>query len=123
MTLAEIVLLVNKQRRHSVSQVDIAKAIQNLANAKLIPGIRKLKTGIRIVELIPRELTEDQVAVLSVASRTGYTTLEDVMTQTQWNRERADAALKSLESVGAAKLDKSFVHGNRYFFPGLNPSE
>jgi hypothetical protein len=123
MTLAEIVLLVNKQRRHSVSQVDITKAIQNLANAKLIPGIRKLKTGIRIVELIPRELTEDQVSVLSVASRSGYTTLEEVMTQTQWNRERADAALKSLESVGAAKLDKSYVHGNRYFFPGLNPSE
>ena len=123
MTLAEIVLLVNKQRRHSVSQVDIAKAIQNLANAKLIPGIRKLQTGIRIVELIPRELTEDQVMVLSVASRSGYTTLEDVMTQTQWNRERADAALKSLESVGAAKLDKSYVHGNRYFFPGLNPSK
>jgi hypothetical protein len=123
MTLAEIVLLVNKQRQTSVSQVNIAKAIQNLANAKLIPGIRKLPSGIRIVELVPRELTNDQVAILSLASRTGYTTLEDVMTKTGWNRERADAALKSLESVGAAKIDKSYVHGTRYFFPGLNPSE
>ena len=123
MTLAEIVLLVNKQRQTSVSQVNVAKAIQNLANAKLIPGIRKLPSGIRIVELVPRELTNDQVAILSLASRTGYTTLEDVMTKTGWNRERSDAALKSLESVGAAKIDKSYVHGTRYFFPGLNPSD
>jgi hypothetical protein len=123
MTLAEIVLLVNKQRQTSVSQVNIAKAIQNLANAKLIPGIRKLPSGIRIVELVPRELTNDQVAVLSLASRTGYTTLEEVMTKTGWNRERSDAALKSLESVGAAKIDKSYVHGTRYFFPGLNPAD
>ncbi|MFW9984459.1 MAG: EAP30/Vps36 family vacuolar-sorting protein [Candidatus Odinarchaeota archaeon] len=123
MTLAEIVLLVNKQRQTSVSQVNIAKAIQNLANAKLIPGIRKLPSGIRIVELVPRELTNDQVAVLSLASRAGHTTLEEIMTKAGWNRERADAALKSLESVGAAKIDKSYVHGTRYFFPGLNPSD
>lgn len=123
MTLAEIVLLVNKRRQTSVSQVNIAKAIQNLANAKLIPGIRKLPSGIRIVELVPRELTNDQVAILSLASRTGHTTLEEVMTKTSWNRERSDAALKSLESVGAAKIDKSYVHGTRYFFPGLNPSD
>lgn len=123
MTLAEIVLLVNKRRQTSVSQVNIAKAIQNLANAKLIPGIRKLPSGIRIVELVPRELTNDQVAILSLASRTGHTTLEEVMTKTGWNRERSDAALKSLESVGAAKIDKSYVHGTRYFFPGLNPSD
>jgi hypothetical protein len=45
------------------------------------------------------------------------------MTETKWTQERADAALKSLESVGAAKVDKSFVHGKRYFFPGLNPNE
>lgn len=121
MTLAEIVLLVNKQRKQSISQVDVAKAIQNLANAQLIPGIRKLPSGIRIVELVPRELTKDQVTVLSMASRSGSTTLEDIMTKTQWNRERADAALKSLEAVGAAKIDKSYVHGTRYFFPGLNP--
>jgi hypothetical protein len=121
MTLAEIVLSVNKQRKQSISQVDVAKAIQNLANAQLIPGIRKLPSGIRIVELVPRELTEDQVTVLSMASRSGSTTLEDIMTKTQWNRERADAALKSLEAVGAAKIDKSYVHGTRYFFPGLNP--
>ncbi|MFW9831832.1 MAG: EAP30/Vps36 family vacuolar-sorting protein [Candidatus Thorarchaeota archaeon] len=121
MTLAEIVLMVNKQRRTSVSQVDVSKAIQNLAGAKLIPGIRKLPSGIRIVELVPRELTNDQVAILSLASRTGYTTLEEVMTNTEWTQERADAALKSLEAVGAAKIDKSFVHGTRYFFPGLNP--
>jgi hypothetical protein len=123
MTLAEIVLIVNKQRKASVSQVDVAKALQNLAKAKLIPGIRKLPSGIRIVELVPRELTNDQVAVLSLASRSGYTTLEEVMTQTKWTQERADAALKSLESVGAAKVDKSFVHGKRFFFPGLNPAE
>ncbi|MFX1564648.1 MAG: EAP30/Vps36 family vacuolar-sorting protein [Promethearchaeota archaeon] len=123
MTLAEIILIVNKQRKASVSQVDVAKAIQNLASAKLIPGIRKLPSGIRIVELVPRELTNDQVAVLSLASRSGYTTLEEVMKETRWTQERADAALKSLESVGAAKVDESYVHGKRFFFPGLNPAD
>jgi len=122
MTLAELVLLVNKVRRRSVRQIDVVRAIQHLADAKLIPGIRKLKSGIKIVEFVPRELTEDQVTVLSLASRTGYTTLEDVMTQTRWNRERALAALKSLEKAGAAKLDKSYSHGIRYYFPGLSPS-
>jgi hypothetical protein len=102
-----------------VSQVDVVRAIQNLTKAKLIPGIHKLKSGIKIVELVPREFTEDQVTILSIASRTGYTTLEEVMSRASWNRERAHAALKSLESVGAAKIDKSFVHGTRYYFPGL----
>jgi hypothetical protein len=81
--------------------------------------MRKLGSGIRIVEFVPRELTEDQVAILSLASRTGYTTLEDVMKTTGWNQERAHAGLQSLEAAGTAKLDKSFVHGRRYFFPGL----
>ncbi len=119
LTLAEIVLSVNKARRHSVSQVDVVRAIQHLTSAKLIPGIHKLKSGIKIVELVPREFTEDQVTILSIASKTGYTTLEEVMAQTSWNRERAHAALKSLETVGAAKLDKSFVHGTRYWIPAL----
>lgn len=122
MTLAEVVILVNKRRRHNVSQVDVARAIHHLTSAKLIPGLHKLKSGIKIVEFIPREFTEDQVIVLSLASRTGYTTLEDVMTQTRWNRERALAALQSLKDSGAAKLDESYAHGTRYFFPGLTPS-
>jgi hypothetical protein len=120
MTLAEVVLLVNKSRREAVSQVDVMRAIQRLTDDKLIPGMRKLDSGIRIVEFVPRELTEDQVAILSLASRTGYTTLEDVMKTTGWNRERAHAGLQSLENAGTAKLDKSFVHGTRYFFPGLS---
>jgi len=119
MTLAEIVLSINKARRHSVSQIDVIRAIQHLTSAKLIPGMHKLKSGIKIVELIPREFTEDQVTVISIASKNGYTTLEEVMTQAGWNRERALASLKSLEAVGAAKIDKSFVHGTRFFFPGL----
>lgn len=122
MTLAEVVILVNKRRRHNVSQVDVARAIHHLTSAKLIPGLHKLKSGIKIVEFVPREFTEDQVIVLSLASRTGFTTLEDVMTQTRWNRERALAALQSLKESGAAKLDESYAHGTRYFFPGLTPS-
>lgn len=122
MTLAEVVILVNKRRRHSVSQVDVARAIHHLTSAKLIPGLHKLKSGIKIVEFIPREFTQDQVIVLSLASRTGYTTLGDVMTQTRWNQERALAALQSLKDSGAAKLDKSYAQGTRYFFPGLTPS-
>jgi hypothetical protein len=122
MALAEVVLRVNKQRQRSVRQVDVVRAIQRLTDEKLIPGVYTLESGIKLVEFVPREFTQDQVAILSLASRTGSTTLEDVMTKTGWTQERATAALESLQQAGAAKIDKSFVHGTRYFFPGLTTS-
>lgn len=119
-SLADLTLKINRVMRDiSISPVDVAKALKNLEEAGLISGIRKLKSGVKIVEVFPIELTKDQNEILSLASKRGWVTLENVMIETKWSRERVIRALKSLEEAGIAIYDPNYTKGSRWYFPGF----
>jgi predicted transcriptional regulator len=119
-SLADLILRVNKIIRDiSISPMDVVKALKKLEEAGLISGVRKLKSGVKIVEVYPVELTKDQNEILSLASKKGWITLENVMVETKWSRERAMRALKSLEEAGIAIYDPSYTKGSRWYFPGF----
>jgi hypothetical protein len=121
MTLAELQLAISSGSASSgrIRSEDVRKSVEILVERKLIPGLRKLSSGLVIVCFFPIEISPDQNTVLAVAGEKGWTTLEEVMTRAHWSRERADMALKALEDAGVSRLDPSYSAGKKWYFPGL----
>jgi hypothetical protein len=121
MTLAEVQLMTEGTGLLSgkIGYEDIKKAIEILSKQKLIPGLKKLSSGLMIVYFFPAEVSPDQNTVLSLASDKGWTTLEEVMVRTGWSKERAEVTLTELETSGISRPDPSYSVGKKWYFPGL----
>ena len=120
MTLGEVVLLVNKERPGKIiAAKDVVKAIEKLVDAKLIPKPRTLKSGVVLVEFIPANLTEDQEEVLSISTRKGWISIEELMLKTSWTQERCERVLEAMREAGIARIDASYAEGKKYYFPAL----
>lgn len=120
MTFAEAYLLTNTGKlTQKLENKDIEKAVKILEKNKLIPGTRQLKSGVKIISFFPIELTDDQNEVLSIASRSGSVTLEEIMLKTGWTKTRAQNVLQTLEEEGITRKDESYAHGEKYYFPGF----
>ncbi|MEM2133761.1 MAG: EAP30/Vps36 family vacuolar-sorting protein [Candidatus Freyarchaeota archaeon] len=120
MTFAEAYLLTNTGKlAQKLENKDIEKAVKLLEKNKLIPGTRQLKSGVKIISFFPIELTDDQNEVLSIASRSGSVTLEEIMLKTGWTKTRAQNVLQTLEEEGITRKDESYAHGEKYYFPGF----
>lgn len=121
MTLAELQLTLSTRDALSgrIRSEDIRKSVEILIERKLIPGLRKLYSGLMIACFFPIEISPDQNTILAIAGEKGWITLEEVMVRTRWSRERADMALKALEDAGVSRLDPSYSTGKKWYFPGL----
>ena len=120
MTLGEVVLLVNEDRPGKIiAAKDVIKALEKLVDAKVIPEIIELKGGVKVVEFIPANLTEDHEEVLALSTRKGWISLEELILKTKWTQERAERVLESMRESGIARVDASYSEGKKYYFPGL----
>ncbi|MHA1772241.1 MAG: hypothetical protein ACTSYL_00910 [Candidatus Thorarchaeota archaeon] len=121
MGLAELIIEVVRRlpELKSVSYNDVIEAVNRVSRAGLIPGIRTLKGGVKIVELRPLELRRDQADVINLAASKGYATLEEVMMALKWSEDHARQVLSSLVEAGMAVVDMKYSTGGRYYFPGL----
>ncbi len=119
MSLAELILLINKRKPGWIfAPQDVIKAVTLLEKDELIPGIRSLESGIKIVEFFPTSLTNDEEFVLNLAAKVGWVTLEKLISH-GWSIERATRILKALTASGIAQEDKTYAEGTRYFFPSF----
>jgi len=120
MTLGEVVLLVNKNRPGKIiAAKDVVKALERLTEAEIIPKPKKLKSGVLLVEFIPANLTDDQEEVLSISTRKGWISVEELMLKTSWTQERCERVLEAMRAEGIARVDASYAEGKKYYFPGL----
>ncbi|MHA1232310.1 MAG: hypothetical protein ACTSPQ_16885 [Candidatus Helarchaeota archaeon] len=120
LTLSELVLLVKSHTPYkNVKVAAIKKALNKLEKEGLICGLKKLKTGVEIVEFIPMSLNKDQNTLLALASRTGVISFEEAMTKLNWSQERLIRVLESLERANIAKRDPSYASGRKWYFPGF----
>ncbi len=120
MTLGEVVILVNKGRPGKIIPVkDVVISIGKLSDAKVIPEVRELKGGVKLVEFIPANLSEDQEEVLTLSTRKGWISIEELIMKTGWNQERSERALEAMRDTGIARVDASYAEGKKYYFPGL----
>ena len=95
---------------------DVEKSVKKLEKQKVIPGIKKLKSGVKLVEFVDVALSDDLREILNLAAEKGWLTLADVM-QAGWSKERAERALKELTDADIARYDSSYSGGNIWFFP------
>jgi hypothetical protein len=120
MSLAEIVLLVNKETPGIViSPEDMNNALKRLEKADLVKVFELKPSNTKIVEFVPVSMTSDQNEVLELASTKGWITLEEIMMEKEWSKERSERVLKAFKDSGIARLDSSYARGARYYFPGL----
>jgi hypothetical protein len=121
MGLAELIVEVVRRlpEIESVTYNDVIEAVNRVANNGLIPGIRTLRGGVKVVELRPLELRRDQADVINLAASKGYVSVEEVIMELKWSEDHARQVLSSLVETGMAVADIRFSTGGRYYFPGL----
>ena len=119
-SVAELSLRVNKIRPGKlVSPKDIIRSLNSLVDTKLIQPLRKLDSGVLIVEFISIELSDDQKTVFNLASRHGFLTKESLIMLSNWSPERVSRVLEELVKQGIALKDESYHEGVKYWFPSL----
>ncbi|MHA1902410.1 MAG: hypothetical protein ACXABZ_00235 [Candidatus Thorarchaeota archaeon] len=125
MGLADLIVEVVRRlpEFNSVSYNDVIEAVNRVSKHGLIPGIRTLRGGVKVVELRPLELRRDQADVVNLAALKGYTSVEEVMMELKWSEDHARQVLTSLVDAGMAVADIRFSTGGRYYFPGLRSRE
>lgn len=103
-----------------VSKADIQVAISKLA--KLGGGFRTIQVGSStMIVSVPTELDNDHMQVMTTANKHGGKsgiTLDHVMEDTQWTRERAQRALDLLLHEGMAWIDENCGE-TFYWFPSV----
>jgi hypothetical protein len=121
MGLAELIVEVVRRlpEIESVTYNDVIESVNRVAENGLIPGIRTLRGGVKVVELRPLELRRDQADVINLAATKGYVSVEEVIMQLKWSEDHARQVLSSLVDAGMAVADIRFSTGGRYYFPGL----
>ncbi|TFG09559.1 hypothetical protein EU538_04700 [Candidatus Thorarchaeota archaeon] len=121
MGLAELIVDVVRRlpELKSVSYNDVIEAVNRVAEHGLIPGIRTLSGGVKVVELRPLELRQDQADVINLAASKGFVSIEEVIMKLKWSEDHARTVLSSLVEAGMAVADIRFSTGGRYYFPGL----
>jgi hypothetical protein len=121
MGLAELIVEVVRRlpQMKTVTYNDVIEAVNRVSQNGLIPGIRTLRGGVKVVELRPLELRRDQSDVINLAASKGHVSVEEVMIAFKWSEDHARQVLTSLVDSGMAVADIRFSTGGRYYFPGL----
>jgi hypothetical protein len=120
--LSEVYDLVNTgELKGEIDIKDVLKAMQTLEKRGVIEEVKKLDTGVVMVQFFPIQYTDDQVKIIELvkSKEQGFITLEDVIDDLDWTQDRALRALQSLEESGLAKFQENIIKGKRWFFPSL----
>ncbi len=115
LSITELMLELKKMDIKA-SLKDVEKTVKKLEKQKVIPGLRELKTGAKLVEFIDVALSDDLREVLNFAAEKGWLTLADLI-QSGWSEERAKRAFKELTDADIARYDSSYAGGDLWFFP------
>jgi len=118
--ISEVFDLVNTGILKGIVEIkDVMKAMKLLNKTNVIDDIKKLDSGIVMIQFFPIQYTVDQVKVIELAKRSDYLTIENVCLEFNWSQDRALKVLKSLEDSGLAKFSESLLKGKQWFFPSL----
>jgi predicted lactoylglutathione lyase len=120
--LSEVYDLVNTgELKGEIDIKDVLKAMQTLEKRGVIEEVKKLDSGVIMVQFFPIQYTDDQVKIIELvkSKEQGFITLEDLIDDLDWTQDRALRALQSLEDSGLAKFQENIIKGKRWFFPSL----
>ncbi len=97
LSISELALNLNDESKGITTSIDdITKALDLLLTNKMIHGIRQL-AGIRIIEFIDPNISDDHNVILELAARfQGQIGLTTIAQETSWSMERINQVLASL---------------------------
>lgn len=100
-----------------VEDEDVIKAIDTLK--PLGSGFKVLTVGKhKMIQSVPREMSNDTTSVLNVAADTGYFTVPGAKERLQWSDERISNAVGSLIDKGLVWIDDQ-ASPKEFWVPGL----
>ncbi|MEM2907279.1 MAG: hypothetical protein QW739_04310, partial [Candidatus Odinarchaeota archaeon] len=118
-TIGELLNWFNSGVERKISVEDVLKAVRILEKNKIIPGRRVVGDNVTVIQFLPLELTSDHKVILDLACDKGWVTLEDASRVLNWPLERVNMILVKLVEYGLAKVDSSYSHGKKYYFPAF----
>lgn len=120
--LSEVFDLVNTgELKGEIDIKDVLKAMRTLEKRGVIEDVKKLDSGVVMIQFFPIQYTDDQMNIIELVKSKdqGFISLEDVIDELDWTQDRALRALESLEESGLAKFQENIIKGKRWFFPSL----
>ena len=117
MTFKEFCIRFEQQRPNwEAPPKEIRNALEYLASSGLIPKLYRLKTKDHLITFKPVELQSDLITILNIASISGRTSVDEIITLIDWKKERVELTLRNLVDQEIAYYDKKEAV---YFFPSL----
>jgi len=99
LSVSDLILKLNDESKGIVISIsDVNNALKLLVSNGLIHQVRKL-VGMKIIEFIDPQLTQDNQIILEMAAQTnGQITLTELVQKTSWSIERIERGLNTLIS-------------------------
>jgi regulator of replication initiation timing len=119
LSVSDLILKLNDENKGIVVSItDVNDALKLLVSNGLIHQVRKL-VGMKIIEFIDPQLSQDNQTILEIAAQTnGQTTLTELVQKTSWSIERIERGLDSLISKKIA-VKSNTLDGVVLSFPGI----
>ncbi|WEU39995.1 MAG: EAP30/Vps36 family vacuolar-sorting protein [Candidatus Odinarchaeum yellowstonii] len=118
-TVGELLDWFNRAAKYKIKVEDILKAVRILEKNRIIPGRRIIGGNVLVIQFLPLELSSDHLFILNLASSKGWVTVEEASMNLNWPLERVTLVLDKLVDYGVARLDSSYAHGKKYYFPAF----
>jgi hypothetical protein len=97
--------------------------INNLSDDGFIPGIKIIQGDqdqyLKVVQLKPRDISEDEKALILQAMKLEVFSLADMISATGWQKEIVQDLLLNLTEIGILRFAKSFLHGERWYIASV----
>ncbi len=119
LSVSDLILKLNDENKGIVVSIsDVNEALKLLVSNGLIHQIRKL-VGMKIIEFLDPQLTQDDQAILEIAAQTnGQITLTELVQKTSWSIERIERGLNALINKKIA-VKSNTLDGVVLSFPGI----
>ncbi|MBD3338581.1 MAG: hypothetical protein GF353_05715 [Candidatus Lokiarchaeota archaeon] len=112
-------LILDEKPSLSITIEDLERVINSLADQGYIPGIKTIQEDenhyLKVVQLIARDISQDEVKLISLANQKQKLSLADIMEETKWKKSKCMKLLIDLTEVGILKYSKSFLHGEYWY--------
>jgi len=119
LSVSDLILKLNDESKGIVISIsDVNNALKLLVSNGLIHQVRKL-VGMKIIEFIDPQLTQDNQIILEMAAQTnGQITLTELVQKTSWSIERIERGLNTLISKKIV-VKSNTLDGVLLSFPGI----
>ena len=119
LSVSDLILKLNDENKGIVVSIsDVNEALKLLVSNGLIHQVRKL-VGMKIIEFLDPQLTQDNQTILEIAAQTnGQTTLTELVQKTSWSIERIEIGLNALINKKIA-VKSNTLDGVVLSFPGI----